>query len=273
VSVFLAWCGSRGILLGAGALAEYIEVLRAGKTGAASLNLALYAGKAALMQAAEHAGMPGRELAVLKTAMDQIPAEQAGIPEIRVIAEDDRKRLLAGMPLRIRLISRFLYATGARVSEALGVSRDDCKRDGERVLVRLHGKGRKERTVRIPIGLLCCTRLRAAFMGVVDPTMRKGIRFCSRQKMEGAIRVSTSGGKWREPRGVSLSAAWVRIRCATQEPPTCTPRRRTLRASRSFSVMRIVQPRHATTCGPGSATLISSKERTCRVWRSHMRSC
>ena len=57
------------------------------------------------------------------------------------------------MPARVRLLSRFLYATGCRVSEALAVRVEHCRRDGARVMIRLGGKGRKERTVRIPLGL------------------------------------------------------------------------------------------------------------------------
>lgn len=65
----------------------------------------------------------------------------------------ERRALLLGLPLRVRLIVRFLYASGTRVSEALGVKRTDCIQDGEGFTVRLHGKGRKERLVRIPARL------------------------------------------------------------------------------------------------------------------------
>ena len=44
----------------------------------------------------------------------------------------------------------FLYATGARVSEACDVAADDMDLDGDLPVVRLFGKGRKERLV--PIG-------------------------------------------------------------------------------------------------------------------------
>lgn len=55
---------------------------------------------------------------------------------------------------RVALIVRFIYVTRARVSEATYGRRDECKVGGERVSVRLHGKGQQDRIVRIPTALL-----------------------------------------------------------------------------------------------------------------------
>ena len=70
-----------------------------------------------------------------------------------MISPAERARLVEALPLRVRLIARFLYATAARVTEALKVRLTDVKDDGDRVLLRFHGKGRKERWVRIPVSL------------------------------------------------------------------------------------------------------------------------
>ena len=59
-------------------------------------------------------------------------------------SDDSRKRLAA----RDWALLEFLYGTGARVSEAAGTKRDDLYR--EMGLVRLFGKGKKERVV--PMG-------------------------------------------------------------------------------------------------------------------------
>ena len=97
--------------------------------------------------------MSSRELAMLKIALDSIPGAKTNTPEIRVISPEERARLIAALPLRVRLIARFLYATAARVTEGLKVRLTDLKDDGDRVLLRFHGKGRKERWVRIPVSL------------------------------------------------------------------------------------------------------------------------
>src|SRR5208282_2719818 len=95
-----------------------------------------------------------RELAMLKSALDSIPGAKTNAPEIRVVSTEERAYLMGALPPRVRLIARFLYATAARVTEALELRLTDLKHDGERVLLRFHGKGRKERLVRAPGGLL-----------------------------------------------------------------------------------------------------------------------
>jgi len=45
----------------------------------------------------------------------------------------------------VRLVAETLYVTGARVSEVLGVRRDQVKTNGS-VELRLYGKGGKERS-------------------------------------------------------------------------------------------------------------------------------
>ena len=78
----------------------------------------------------------------------------SGIP--KALSEDDIDRLLSSVggvdsfALRDRALLEFLYATGARISEVCGLSLGDI--DMESGLVRLFGKGSKERVV--PFGSL-----------------------------------------------------------------------------------------------------------------------
>lgn len=83
----------------------------------------------------------------------------AGIP--KPLTEDDVTRLIGAVTgddavaLRDRALLEFLYATGARISEACGLSIGDL--DLEAGLVRLYGKGAKERLV--PVGSCARTAL------------------------------------------------------------------------------------------------------------------
>lgn len=152
---FITWAKDHGQGLGAEALARYMFELKRQGAGSGKRNLALYGNKAALLQAAHRAGMPAQQLALLKGTLDSIKGAKQPEPDIQVITPEERKRLLEALPLRVRLVARFLYATGARVSEALAVRRDQVTIDGERARVRLlRTKGDIERNVRIPKGLL-----------------------------------------------------------------------------------------------------------------------
>jgi len=62
---FIAWARENGRDLSAVGLAEYVAGLREDGAGASTVNMALSAGKAALMQAAARSGMTAHVLAVL----------------------------------------------------------------------------------------------------------------------------------------------------------------------------------------------------------------
>lgn len=76
----------------------------------------------------------------------------AGVP--KPLSMDETERLLSAVTgdepsaVRDRALLEFLYATGARISEACGLDLDDLDRPNR--LVRLFGKGSKERIV--PVG-------------------------------------------------------------------------------------------------------------------------
>ncbi|NBU38047.1 MAG: tyrosine recombinase [Actinobacteria bacterium] len=103
----------------------------------------------------------------------------SGIP--KALAEDEVAALLAACTgddsysRRDRALLEFLYATGARISEACGLNLDDL--DLRERVVRLFGKGSKERIV--PIGRIAAESLRAyledgAREGLVPPAWRSG---------------------------------------------------------------------------------------------------
>lgn len=85
----------------------------------------------------------------------------SGIP--KPLSEDEVAQLIASVSgsdsvsLRDRALLEFLYATGARISEACGLDLADI--DHESGLVRLYGKGSKERIV--PLGNMARRALEA----------------------------------------------------------------------------------------------------------------
>lgn len=113
----------------------------------------------------------------------QMPTVWNALPEVLSVTEVDR--LLANAPpgplhLRDRLALELLYALGGRASEVVGIRREDLhERD---TLVRLHGKGDKERMV--PLGSrarACLKRYLADLRPTLDPDGKKPTLLLSRR--------------------------------------------------------------------------------------------
>lgn len=81
----------------------------------------------------------------------------------KLITEAEAVRLLQAMPERVRLIAEFLFQTGARVSEALGVKLTDIRNVNGHSEVIVIGKGGKARTLLVKTELL--DRIRKTFRG------------------------------------------------------------------------------------------------------------
>jgi len=99
--------------------------------------------------------------------MESNPAAEVRTPKLpqslpRVLTKDDANALMefpagdALRDLRDRAILETLYSTGARVSELVGIDQEDLNQSEG--LVRLRGKGRKERIV--PIGGIAVEAIR-----------------------------------------------------------------------------------------------------------------
>jgi integrase/recombinase XerD len=89
--------------------------------------------------------------------------QQAPVAVSKILSQDDFKRCQAAAAPRQWGLFTFGYATGCRVSEVIGIRLTDCTVDGKRVEIRVVGKGKKERTVRIPATLF--NRLREIYSG------------------------------------------------------------------------------------------------------------
>ena len=81
----------------------------------------------------------------------------------KVINSEERQLLLAKATPRLGYIMEFLWLTGCRISEVINIRLRDCRVDGNRVIVTVTGKRRKEREVKITVSLY--ERLRAFYRG------------------------------------------------------------------------------------------------------------
>ena len=133
---------------------------------------------------------------------------QEGLRLPKALSLDDIEALLATTggeePAQIRAAAllELLYATGARISEAVGVDLDDLDLDTS--LVRLYGKGGKERIV--PFGSHASTAL-GAWVSRVRPSMAAKSRASS-----------PAGALFLNARGTRLSrqTAWQIVKDASE---------------------------------------------------------
>ncbi|MDR1799443.1 MAG: site-specific integrase, partial [Bifidobacteriaceae bacterium] len=137
-----------------GTVAAYLRYLRGEGGGpglaAASAARAVVAVRGFHRFAAEEGWAPGNPAG-------QVKPPRAGLRLPKALTVDQVARLIAQAgvgdepaALRDRALLELLYATGARISEAVGLDVDDLHRDTSRPAVRLFGKGSKERIV--PVG-------------------------------------------------------------------------------------------------------------------------
>jgi integrase/recombinase XerD len=131
------------------------------------------------------------------------PATPARLP--KAIPLDQVERLLAAVPadspagLRDRALLELLYGSGARISEAVGLAVDDV--DREEGLVRLFGKGSKERVV--PLGRYA-TRALEAYLVRVRPDL------AGRGRGGPALFLNLRGGR------LSRQSAWAVLQAAAE---------------------------------------------------------
>ena len=88
--------------------AAYIHSLRRHRA-ASTVNQALAAGRKAFLQAAERLGMPAKEISLIRGALADIPAVKKAPPDVAVVSPEERVKLLAALPLRVRLVAETLY--------------------------------------------------------------------------------------------------------------------------------------------------------------------
>jgi integrase len=95
----------------------------------------------------------------------KIAKEQKQVGKEKVLSPEEVRNLIPGSGERDGLIFEFLALSGCRISEALGIKLSMLSPVNGYYEIALIGKGRKERTVRVPAELV--NRIRAVFKGEV----------------------------------------------------------------------------------------------------------
>lgn len=136
------------------------------------------------------------------------PIPPRRLPKALSVSDVERLLQAGGSPhsptgLRDRALLETLYATGARISEAVGMDLDDIDRDEG--TVKLSGKGGKERLV--PIGRYAKESL-DAYLVRARPVLVQGGRRIARGTP--AVFLNARGGR------LSRQSAWSVLRAAAQ---------------------------------------------------------
>ena len=190
-------------------VASYVQVLRTGSDGGSVLSAAS-TGRAVVALRGLH------RFAVLEGRAESDPAAEIRPPSSsrrlpKAISVAEVEALLEAAsagegpgPLRDRALLELLYSTGARITEAVSLAVDDVDLDAETPLVRLFGKGRRERIV--PLGSHAVRALEAylvrgrpvlASHGRGGPALFLGQRGAplSRQSAWAVLQAAASGAK------------------------------------------------------------------------------
>jgi integrase/recombinase XerD len=163
------------------------------------------------------------------------PAPPKRLPKAITLAEVERLLDAAGSvtdddprALRDRALLEFLYGTGARISEAVGLDVDDLDL-AEDPAVRLAGKGGKERVV--PVGSYAVRALQAYLVRARPSLAAAGKR--ARKAQAGGRRTSASPAVFRNARGGRLTrqGAWGVLHAAADRAGVAKVSPHTLRHS------------------------------------------
>lgn len=134
------------------------------------------------------------------------PAQPRRLPKAISTSEVERLLEAASLgdgpgPLRDRALLELIYATGARISEAVGLDVDDLDLTEDQASVRLFGKGRKERIV--PVGSYAVAAVQAYLV-------RARPAFSVNGRGTPAVFLNTRGER------LSRQSAWVVLRRAAE---------------------------------------------------------
>ena len=171
VKTFVAFLENRGGGLSEGALHEYSAWLRDPDRNyrASTVNVKLAKAVSAVRWVLEQTPDVGplEEYRIDKAMrrVKRMKTNTRAVGREKVLSKDEVQRLLSRTKdHRLRLMMAFLWRTGCRVAEMLGARVADGRRQRDYIILRVVGKGSKEREVKLPVGLW--DRIREEFAGL-----------------------------------------------------------------------------------------------------------
>ncbi len=121
-------------------------------------------------------------------SMRKLKVNSKAVDPSKIISRDEIRILIEKSSERTGLIIEFLYTTGCRISESLGVRNSNIQRSRSYIIIRILGKGDKERMIKISIELH--NRIKTVFKGQVYLFETVKHRKFSRQYIEREVRFS-----------------------------------------------------------------------------------
>ena len=205
---YTAYLASRGVHdpteVGEAHVADFLATLREGSEGRPPLAASSAARTLVAVRGFHRFLALEGEVPTDPAGAVSLPRPPARLPKAIGVEEVERLIEAAGVggtpaALRDRALLEVLYGAGARISEAVGLDVDDI--DTEEGVVRLFGKGSKERLV--PLGSYAAQAL-SAYLVRARPT------FASRGRGTPAVFLNQRGGR------LSRQSAWSALRAAAQ---------------------------------------------------------
>lgn len=169
--LYTEYLESNGLNVGIDSLKSWALYLRSSGKSASTINRRISAIKSRLRLLFQESGEQAFNVLDQFTierdlnAVKRMKINTRAVDPSKVLSKDEVKTLINESSQRIGLMIEFFYLTGCRISEVLGVMKSDIQRTRNYVIVRIVGKGSKERHVRIPINLF--NRIQSTFNGKV----------------------------------------------------------------------------------------------------------
>jgi len=159
---FLTYAEEHGLSLDT--LKEYIRELEGEGKAVSTINKHIAACRAVIRRLFESPHITDIQKWKLEKAIDKVPFRKQAknaraVTKEKYLTREEIEILFAKSPARTGVMVKFLADTGLRISEALNIKLDDCKRVGTGLELRVVGKGKKERKVKISMQMYKMIRM------------------------------------------------------------------------------------------------------------------